>query len=42
MINSQLGGDALEDVDSISKGIDDQFSAEEGCVVFGSQYIKGD
>ena len=42
MINSQRGGDGGECRDSISKGMGDQFSAEQVSGGVLGQYIKGD
>ena len=42
MINSQPIDGVLAGVDSISKGMGDQFSAKTIVIRIGNQYIKGD
>ena len=42
MINSQLAAQGPSGLDSISKGMGDQFSALVDVYVSAEQYIKGD
>ena len=42
MIDSQQDSDMYVRTTSISKGMDDLFSADLGAVGVGEQYIKGD